>query len=142
MYYLQNFDYTHINLREAPKTQALLEQKICSLRPEENWWLDMLMGGQLPNQDGWSGICGTDDMFDSYQRHAKDTGVMRRSISTKIGQFLKNTVPNLSKHDGAYKVAQGEFGEDPVKGRYYRLPALEECRKAFEAALGQSIDWE
>ena len=46
--HLLRFDLKTVNLREIPKTAALLDQKIASLTPERGWWLDVLMRGQLP----------------------------------------------------------------------------------------------
>ena len=40
--HLLRFDLSTVNLREIPKTAALLEQKMSSLSPEQGWWLDTL----------------------------------------------------------------------------------------------------
>src|SRR5205814_1636042 len=49
LHFLLNFDLLQVNLRQIPKTAALLEQKIQSATPEQAWWLDMLQCGQLPD---------------------------------------------------------------------------------------------
>ena len=46
--HLLRFDLSTVNLREIPKTAALLEQKMSSLSPEQGWWLDTLVRGELP----------------------------------------------------------------------------------------------
>ncbi len=74
MHYLMNYKYEEDILRETPKTEALLEQKIHSLSYEEQWWFEMLKSGELPMQDGWTDICGTDHIFRSYYEHAKLAG--------------------------------------------------------------------
>jgi hypothetical protein len=48
LHYLLNFDLSTVNLREIPKTAALLDQKIPSLTLEQGWWLDLLKTGRLP----------------------------------------------------------------------------------------------
>ena len=48
MHHLLNFDLSQVNLRSIPKTAALLDQQIESLTPEQAWWLDTLMSGELP----------------------------------------------------------------------------------------------
>ena len=49
LYHLLNFDLSKVNLREIPKTAALLDQKLSSLDAEHGWWLDMLERGELPS---------------------------------------------------------------------------------------------
>jgi len=142
MHFLLHHDYSGVNLRQIPMTEALLDQKINSLNHHEKWWLDLLMEGVLPNQNGWSGVCGTKDIFEDYLKHAGASGTRYKSISTMIGTFLKKTVPNLQKMKGAYDVESSFDGTDKERGNYYTFPSLDECRKAFELKLGQNIDWE
>ena len=48
LYDLQHHDYAHVNLRQPPVTDALIDQKLRSLAPQERWWLDLLVAGQTP----------------------------------------------------------------------------------------------
>jgi hypothetical protein len=49
LHYLLNFDLTKVNLRTIPDTAALTEQKIESLSVNQQWWLDVLKRGELPD---------------------------------------------------------------------------------------------
>ena len=46
--YLLDFDISIVNLREIPKTIALIEQIIEAMSPEQAWWFDTLKNGRLP----------------------------------------------------------------------------------------------
>lgn len=143
MHYLLNYEYQEEILRDIPKTEALLEQKMHSLSHEEQWWLEVLQKGELPMQDEWTGICGTRDMFRDYCDHANISGTRYKSIQTRLGIFLNKMVPNIEKRTGSYKTKESFLDEGPTteKGQYYVLPSLEDCRKAFEKRLGQKFDW-
>lgn len=75
-YDLLHFDLSKVNLREIPKTTALLEQKVASQDDKQGWWLDFLHRGDLPTRgDGehlWQ--CETDNIVKSYLEHAKERG--------------------------------------------------------------------
>lgn len=124
IHFLLHHDYSSVNLRQIPMTEALLDQKINSLNHHEKWWLDLLMEGVLPNQNGWSGVCGTKDIFEDYLKHAGASGTRYKSISTMIGTFLKKTVPNLQKMKGAYDVESSFDGTDKERGNYYTFPRV------------------
>ena len=141
MDFLINFDISKIDLRNPPKTETLLQQKFQSFSPEEEWWFQILQEGTLPNQSGWSGVVGTQDMFLSYIEHTKLMNIKYKSASTKIGMFLTSIIPNLTKHKGSYTTTE-DFGDEKRTGTYYQIPSLEECRKAFEVRLRQKIDWD
>ncbi len=144
MHYLQNYKYNESDLRDVPKTEALLEQKLQSLNHEQQWWLETLQKGELPLQDKWTGICGTREMFSDYYDHANISGSRYKSAQTKLGIFLKKMIPDIKKITGSYKTKESYPEDEPTikKGQYYILPSLTDCRKAFEMRLGQKFDWD
>jgi hypothetical protein len=71
--YLLKFDLSRVNLRQIPRTAALLDQKIASLSPEMSWLLDFLRAGQLP----W----GCDGEHD----HCLDVGAARAAGPIDFG---------------------------------------------------------
>jgi hypothetical protein len=88
-------------LRHIPKTEALLDQKIASLSPEDGWWLDILKRGRLPHftEDARSGVCPGQMLYDDYILHAQKQGARRRQIETAIGIFLNQTVSGLTSSE-------------------------------------------
>ncbi len=144
LYHLLNFDLTTVNLRTIPKTAALLDQKLSSLDPEQGWWLDLLVRGELP----WgcelnSNFCPSDRLSDRYVRHAGRHGVRRKSIQTQLGIFLTKHVPGLRRHTrGRYFIWTRTGGIKATTGTTYEFPSLQECRMAFASALQQDFTWD
>ena len=50
MHYLMNYKYDEADLRDVPKTEALLEQKLQSLNHEQQWWLEVLQKEGYPSK--------------------------------------------------------------------------------------------
>jgi hypothetical protein len=141
LHYLLNFDLSRINLREIPRTAALLEQKIETATPEQAWWLDTLKRGELPGKISEQNACRCSALYNHYINHAQQQGARRRAIEVSIGRFLRKYV-----------------GEDAVRRRLtfrpssqsasdsrcwcYTLPPLAECRDRFAEHLRQEIKWE
>lgn len=142
---LHEVDLSGVDLRNAPKTDALLEQKIASFTPEQGWLMDLLQTGFLP----WGSIetvgnntCPAPRLFDRYTQHARVSGSRHRAIATQIGIFLKKMIPALERHDGLYKVWNESAAEmTERRGSIYHFPPLAECRKAFSDLIGQPIAW-
>lgn len=142
MHHLMNLNYSNIDLRKIPKTDALLEQKINSMDMKEKWWLEVLSRGAIPaDSDAWTITCGTNEVFESYEKFASFNRHSFKSISTQIGTFLKTVHPSLTKQRGTYRVSS-ILGDYEKKGTYYTLPPLKECRADFEAYIGQKIEWD
>ena len=57
-----------------PKTAALLDQQIESMTPEQSWWFETLMKGDLPSLPAGVKTERTvlkDDLFARYIQHAQ-----------------------------------------------------------------------
>jgi hypothetical protein len=121
--YLLTYDITSVPLRHVLNTEALFEQKVASLNSEQQWWLDVLQRGRLPQQG----------LYAAYVEHAKNVGTSRRSIETQLGLTLRRFVPGLQK----------VRRQDDHQQREYRyvLPPLDECRTQFELETGARIHW-
>jgi hypothetical protein len=133
--HLLGFDLSSVNLRQIPKTAALLDQKIASLSPEMSWLLDFLRAGQLPwgENGGDYRQCKAELIFDSYIEHAKRQGVNRRAIETTLGMYLRKVFPTIPS-----PLPKVTIGGKRVP--MYRFPPLAECRRRFAEDFGQSLD--
>jgi hypothetical protein len=143
LYDLLNFDLSKVNLREIPKTVALLEQKVQSQDDKSGWWLDTLMRGALPAGcvgGEYENCCPKDKLFEKYIQHSmKAVGSRRRAIETSIGMFLNKLVPGIKHHKDM--CINTDLEGEPRYGRAYEFPPLKNCREPFEKRLQQSIDW-
>jgi hypothetical protein len=123
-------DFRGINLRTAPRNDALLDIKLASLDPIDTWWLDRLMAGELVPGHRWEDFIPRSEMHADY---VTETGYPKdRSLETEFGKGLKKLVPNL-------RSKRLTVGKKRAWG--YLFPALEECRGAFDKMLGQLINW-
>jgi hypothetical protein len=137
LHYLQTFDLSTVDVNEAPKTQALLDQKMSSLEPFEEWWYGCLVAGRISNSDfaeGWTCDVSKSQFRDAFYRFCRERNIRSRlPDEITIGRMLKKLAKATSTK------ARNEDG-----GSYYiyRLPDLTEARSAWESHVGQEVSWE
>jgi hypothetical protein len=125
LHHFLNFDLKTVDLRKVPQTDALRDQKMHALGPEDAWWLDVLNSGALPGCKDRG--CLSRLLIEDYVEHAKRQATRRRSTETQLGMFLRKRVPGFRKR------RIDRMG-------WYDFPPLAECRQAFAKAMGQAID--
>ena len=117
-----------------PSTAGLLDQKLRSLPPVWAWWRECLSMERVTEFDAeWP-----DEIERETFRRAFTTWARERRINddvgpSELGRELRKVCPDLADR---YR-----RGDDGRRCRSYRLPALESCRRAFEAAVGGEVDW-
>lgn len=127
MHDMLNYDLSGFEVRDVPKTEALLEQKIQSLQPHQQWWFEILQEGRLlPEDKIWSNQVSKKDLQEHYAQTLNLAGQRHRAYSTQLGMYLKELVPSL-------RVAS--------KPSRYIFPPLEVCREHFEGMMNAKIDW-
>lgn len=135
--YLKNIDLTKVDVNEAPKTQALLDQKISSLGPLQSWWHNCLSQGRLINSEfggEWPPIVDTSSFRQAFARSCKEMNIhTRMPTDTSLGIQFKKMLPSLAK-------TKRRDGESTAW--VYKLPTLEDCRKEWETHIGQEGLWE
>ena len=135
LYDLLEYDLDGIDLGKFPHTQARLDQIIASMSSVQKFWLDKLHGGVLkkyPDDEEWENI-ETTDLYDQYTDQAKSMGDRYPLSAIQFGKELSNICPGKER-----KRLKTPYGREWT----YVFPDLETCRKAFEAFIGQEIDWE
>ncbi len=131
------------NLRVIPKTQALLEQKLRSLDAVTSWWFERLSDGTTTRRSGvWRELIAADILFDDFLHMAEKIGVRRKADRTSFGIKLRKLIPGIKRIQRMVAIDLGD-GSTAMRLRWcYELPELEQCRAAFEASAGQSIEWD
>jgi hypothetical protein len=90
------FNLDTVNLRQIPRTEALLEQKIRSLESVEGWWFERLMSGSATRHETrWLQEVPRSLLFDDYIAITDKIGVRRKQEETVFGIKLGRLVPNL-----------------------------------------------
>jgi hypothetical protein len=133
LYDLLHHDLSGVNLRDVPATEALRQQKVLSLAPNERWLFDKLMAGRwLPTHESWKTIVPKAALHDDYIHSLQRVGVERRSTQTELGMFLSKVFP------GAEPVQKSIDGK---RQWCWRLHDLATCRVAFDAATNSVHPW-
>jgi len=131
LYHLQNYDIEGVNLRQPPKTEALLDQVLSSMPPEQSWWLEVLQRGKIKSfSKEWEAQFTFSELHESYTEHARELGLRRPLTKEVLGRRVRKLAPI------------DEQRPDSKKPRTYCFHGLEECRRAFGEFLGVSISWD
>lgn len=139
LHHLMNFDLNGYQIRDVPKTKALVDQKLLSLSNEQEWWYNKLCTGSLYKDEGWLDEIPKNLLLDEYTRYLQKFNTLGRSNATKFGMFLKQIIPNLReirRRASSIVVPGSENG----RTTYLIIPNLEVCRKHWEGIFGAQ-DW-
>jgi hypothetical protein len=118
-------------LRRPPNTDARRDLKVRSLGPEETWWYEKLWEGQLlPFHKGWMPEVQKDTLYEDYVQALQKTGCTRRQFETELGMLIRSLAPGAR-----------EVRKRPDLKRWWIMPPLADCRRAFAATLRSRFDW-
>ncbi|MFN3250078.1 primase-helicase family protein [Roseibium album] len=132
---LLSFDLSSVNLRQIPRTGALLQQKLRSLDSVDQFLFERLHEGTLLNADEtWcpDPYIIKQKLYEEYLTSADRVGIKRRADLNQFGKSLLKLIPNLQD------IRPRDGGS---RRRAYIFPGLADCRAGFEAAVGQAVDW-
>jgi len=142
LHYLQNYDLSGFNVRKAPETEGLRNQKIASLRNIDLWWFEMLNRGVLSDfedGDGWSAavqLVGCREMRRRYLEWMKGRRFDGEALEERhFGRRMSDMLPEITTRRPSAKPGVTRI-------RQYEVPTLADCRAAFDRWLGQPVDWE
>lgn len=135
LYDLLRFDLNSVNLRQIPRTNALLEQKMRSLDPLDVWWVNRLIdGAPTRGLNGWPESVTVDDLYSDYLKSADEIGAGRKRDRATFGLRLPKLAPGIRK-------TRPRVSGDAKRPWHYALPTLAECRDSFDELLGQPMVW-
>ncbi|MDP2374389.1 DUF5906 domain-containing protein [Reyranella sp.] len=141
LHYLSSYDLSSFNVRKAPQTDGLRDQKLASLRNFERWWFDILSAGQVPSmwqdETEWANSpisIRRSVLWDSYSESVRQRRYESAPIDIRqFGKKLHIVLPSIEDK-------RPTQGGDRV--RQYVLPPLAVCRAAFDSWLCVQGDWE
>lgn len=135
LYDLLHYDLTGLNLREIPKTAALLEQKVRSLDPLEQWWMSRLRDGSpTRHMEHWPILISKQVLFADYVDASEKAGIKRRGFEVEMGMKLRKIVPDL----GTRRV---DIDGNGKRIWCYVLPPLDKARDFFVETMKQNFSW-
>lgn len=146
LHLLKTRDLSNFEVRKFPKTQALQDQKIMSMSPEEQWWFEKLNEGHLIG-DFWKPEVTKLDLQKDYLAYCERQKINRRASPTGLGKFLKKVLPGVFPQT-FQKMAEVEvidrFGHPTyrkTKSWFYAFPGLNEARAHFDERFGGPYQW-
>lgn len=148
LFYLLQYDLSEYNVRSVPMTDALVEQKLLSMSPEEEWWYGKLEEGRLlVRHNEWSPKVQKHALIADYTAHMQRTGVIRRITPTAMGKFLARVCPKgfpKSYQDWDEEIILDERGfERTIKQRpyFYEFPDIDVLRAYWDERFGGKTQW-
>jgi len=145
-----------------PKTAGLLDQQLKNMTPEEEFWFKGLDEGGF---DGVSFVPGykgkiplwingrvrmfVEDFRDSFALYCKTKGLREAAHNRALDRFFFSPFKKMCPGFNPQKKSPvgdraGElrtFPSTPTQAQSIEIPSLRVCREAFEAQIGQQIDW-
>lgn len=146
LHFLMTRDLSNFDVRRFPKTEALQEQKILSMSPEEQWWFEKLMDGTL-TADGWAVEVPKGDLQRDYTNYCERQKIMRRMSPTGLGKFLKRVLPGTWPQafqrmaEISHVDSYGHESFKKAKAWFYGFPGLEEARAHWDERFGGPYKW-
>ena len=134
--YLLDFDLAGVDVNEAPRTSALLDQKTATLEPFYQWWLDCLTEGGLVGSDfgtTWPVEVEKDRFRMAFGRYLRERNIRTRMPDERaIGRFLKNCAGSITS-------TKRRHAQNTVW--VYRLGSLAEHRAEWSGYMGHDVTW-
>lgn len=133
--YLLDYDLSDFNPHKAPKTQALLEQKIESLSPFHEFWFECLGEGRIIHGDfgeNWPVEVEKEYFRSAFIHYHHERQVKGRvPHQNYIGKMFKECFKSVDMNH-----------KNDKKQRIYKFSTLETARDDFEKFMGHKMKWE
>lgn len=155
MAHLLAVDIAGIDLRNTPKTAALMEQKHLTMTPVQKWWYERLLNGYLldmetetwdePTDQGLLWMVGK-EVYDDYLKHARDSNARFRDTPESFGKAIGKLCPGLIRKKKWmdtkwFDTHMAEWVTQNKLVNAHGYPPLQVCRTQFEKVLGHKVDW-
>jgi hypothetical protein len=127
LHYLLHYDLSGINLRSAPKTQALQDNKFHSFAIVERFIFEALENGRwCGHHEEWRQSVACREVHAAYIDYASRVGQNRRSSQTELGKALRRLLGDVRKRQAM--TPEGRIN-------VWDFPDLITCRKHFDEVM-------
>ena len=137
LHYLKTFDLSKVNIRQAPKTEALQQQQLKGADCVSRWLYESLVSGEIRDRASGAAVefgeadVGKNLIYDSYRGSQQRQWEMKSD--TQFWQALKR-YNDIFLNSRQKRVAGGRY-------RVCDLATLAEARKIFSDAHQLVVDW-
>jgi hypothetical protein len=138
LHFLDNFDLSTVDVKNAPDTEGLAEQKIQSLEPFRQWWFNCLTEGVIISHpafsDEWPKEIRKEEFRRAFNNYCRDRHIKSRVPDEATqGKMMADMCPGISR---SQKLRDGEK-LIPV----FRLESLEHHRAEWDIFMKTKTDW-
>lgn len=147
LHFLMTMDLTDFDVRIMPRTDALRDQQEFSMAPEDEWWFDKLMSGEILDTEGWGQYVYCSHLhYDYIESMRSSPGARFAPTSTRLLKLLGrvtggNIVKQQQKPNNPVDVVQKDGRIKEVMRPYtFEIPDLATCRSVWEE-LGGPHKW-
>lgn len=130
--HLQAFDLGGVDIRSAPETAALLDQKLNSLPSMPKWLHACLREGAVDASGEWPEQIATKRLYETYRDAIARDRYAREIAQEQFGRLLREILPSLTRN------RPHSSGPRPW---VYFMPSLDACRASFSKWIGQDVHW-
>ncbi|MDC3311886.1 DUF5906 domain-containing protein [Alphaproteobacteria bacterium] len=138
MYFLSERDLNGVNLRNIPKTEALVLQQLHSLDSVAQWLCNCLYSGEIEddahgNRTPWPSSMSVSNFYNAYIYFCKRHSISHPSKLAAFGRRLRQLFPSSKKTREGGKTRDAK----------YKLPDIEKAKLEFTTANGwKDFQWE
>ena len=138
---LLGLDLTTFNVRERPKTQEHLSQKLQSLDGFERYWYELLQSGILDTGSyincltEWraSVFISTQSLIDKYKASNRNAERYNTVQTNTVNTLIQKLCPSAVKK---------RSGSSHSQARGFQLPTIQIARREFEIYIGMPLQWD
>jgi Family of unknown function (DUF5906) len=158
MYLLLHRDISKFNCREAPITEALIDQKTKSMSDVEKWWFNILRKGQIKFYETIDGKCicvARAILYEDYCQTMKKLGVKSKLLQEdEFGILLRTFLPKVENGKiviGGRGRPESIIGKTRMTGPgtttqkrpwVHIFPPLDKCRELWDFRIKGTSDWD
>jgi len=140
VYDLERYDLTNFDVRQRPKNEAHMDQKLRSLNGFDRYWYEVLQSGcfghgAFPDPIGdWSDPCfvSTKGLLNGWKDYEKGQRLFHPRQERDVHQAIRRLCPSATL-GRTTKTGKQERGQN--------LPPIATARLEFALALGGTVQW-
>lgn len=148
LHFLLSYNLENFQVRKVPQTRALQDQKLLSMKPEEQWMYEKLFDGRMAQNDTeWKRKVVKDSLYKDYAFEMDLRKQFYRASRTQLTKFLIRACPPGSlvmKQELCEVPTANEFGVEYLERKrayVYHLPDLAAMRAHWDKNFGGPFDW-
>ena len=151
-YFLNDVDITKVDLRNPPRTLALMENQIATLRGVKRFWFDVLRSAKLPyfhkEDDNYHVV--RDVMYHYWLAWCRMVNHKNQLSPETFGAQFKELIPALDANGKVQRGRNGAVVSLVLGGRqstgdreyFHKIPTVELCRQLWEIMYEARYSWE